>query len=152
MNTAHHLSTLTRDTRSAVERLLAFAESQGIEARITSSRRSCAEQDALSDEVTGVRGCRSWHVHGRAVDLYLGRWDPEPYALLGAEWKRLGGVWGGDFKNIKDYAHFEWHPGLSIDDVCPVGTACEDGGGGSWGPALLGAGAVFAGVLLWRTR
>jgi hypothetical protein len=120
-----HLATLTPDTREAVRQLLAYARSLGMDPSILSSFRSCEEQMELYSrgrtapgaKVTWVPGCRSWHTHGRAVDLYLGTWDEGPYLELGPYWQAMGGRWGGDFG---DYGHFEWRPGLTMADVgCP---------------------------------
>jgi len=33
-------------------------------------------------------------------------------------------VWGGRFTNVKDPGHFEWHPGIRIEDVCPDPRSC----------------------------
>ena len=120
------LNDLTPDTRAAAERLLAYAHSLGLEPQITATRRSCAEQNAIYEQgrttpgavVTQVAGCRSWHVLGRAVDLWLGD-DCGRYAELGAFWKRLGGRWGGDF-SFRDCVHFELpHPNIPIAALCP---------------------------------
>jgi len=106
--------------------LLRFAEKNGILARVVSTRRTCAEQNAIYEGGAGVvtqaRGCQSWHVWGRAADLEIDGTESE-YALLGHEWKRMGGVWGGDF-SFGDLGHFEWHPGVKISDVCPTTTEC----------------------------
>jgi hypothetical protein len=54
--------------------------------------------------------------NGKAV------WDSPIYARLGAKWETMGGKWGGRFK---DPGHFEFHPGLTIEQVCPDSTDCE---------------------------
>jgi hypothetical protein len=120
--TAEHLVKLTADTRSRVTELLSVAASEGSRVSITSSLRSCAEQQALHDKgITPVSGCRSWHVHGRAVDLYAGSWEPAAYARLGEAWEKMGGIWGGRWG---DHVHFEWHPGMAIDELCPEPGEC----------------------------
>lgn len=106
--------------------LLRFAAQNGITVRIVSTRRSCAEQNAIYEGgagvVTNARGCQSWHVWGRAADLEIAG-PVEDYAVLGDKWKSWGGIWGGDFP-IHDLGHFEWHPGLKISDVCPDQSYC----------------------------
>jgi hypothetical protein len=125
---SRYLSDLTSDTQAAVDELLTFARSRGLNPKIVYTRRSCAEQNALYAQgrttpgniVTGAQGCRSWHVLGRAVDIDIGSNNCADYAELGAFWKSIGGVWGGDFPNIKDCVHFELrHPTLPLDALCP---------------------------------
>lgn len=121
---------LTSDTAEAVRLLLAYAVEQGITLAITSGKRSCAYQDQLYAQgrtapgsiVTYARGCNSWHVVGRAVDVLI-KAGPKDYAGLAAYWKSLGGAWGGDFKgaagSLGDVGHFEYHPGLRYaSEVC----------------------------------
>jgi len=120
---------LTPWMNDKVAELLSFASRSGIDARVVSTRRSCAQQNAIYESAPGVatqaRGCQSWHVWGRAVDLSVDG-PLEDYAVLGDKWKRMGGVWGGDFKGIDDFGHFEWHPGLKIEDVCQGAADCPD--------------------------
>jgi len=119
-----------------------FHRRTGKALRLRSGLRSCEKQNELYAQgrtlpgpiVTNASGCRSWHVTGRAVDF--DPYDPETgriekngyhpdFLLVGKLWKDLGGEWGGDFSNLYDPGHLEWHPGLSIEEVCPVGTPCE---------------------------
>ncbi len=126
------LESLTPETARRVEKLLRYADRQGITVeRIDSAYRNCGAQDALADRgITPARGCRSWHTWGRAVDLYLPRayQSPTPadvlydYEVLGDYWKKMGGKWGGDF-SYNDSVHFEWHPDMSINEICPSGYA-----------------------------
>lgn len=148
--------------------LLRFAGKNGIDARIVSTRRSCAEQNAIyaGGVATQARGCQSWHVWGRAADLQLSPASTSNYALLGDKWKEMGGVWGGDFLvyGSPDIGHFEWHPGLKISDVCPDPDVCP--AAGDWpedrpffarpmvrwifGAAIAGVGITVARRLLSR--
>lgn len=125
---------LTPYTRQMVLRLLREADRGGVDVlSIDSGLRSCAQQNALLEGggadgqmVTQARGCQSWHVLGRAVDLRLSGGVPD-YEALGNLWKSWGGLWGGDF-SFHDYGHFEWHPGLTIGGTCPTGTErCDEG-------------------------
>jgi hypothetical protein len=97
---------------------------------VTSGKRTCAYQDSLYAQgrtapgpiVTYARGCNSWHVVGRAVDVLI-KAGPQDYADLGAYWQSLGGVWGGAFSGqaaaLHDVGHFEYHPGLRYaSEVC----------------------------------
>lgn len=152
------LAELTPDTQARALDLLALASQQGTPATVTSTVRSCAEQDALyakgrtapGPAVTGVRGCRSWHVQGRALDIYVGSWEPEDYAALGLAWEKWGGIWGGRWG---DHVHFEWHPGITIDQVCPPPGTC---GAPSLASAVgkgMAVGGIAVGLyVLWTTQ
>lgn len=128
-------SALEPSTREFVREVLARARAAGLAPRLTSGRRSCAEQNRLYAQgrtapgaiVTHARGCQSWHVAGRAVDVTLGASAPaSEYAKIGAIGKELGGKWGGDFPGFPDLGHLEYHPGLRIEDVCPNPDNCTD--------------------------
>lgn len=165
------LASLTPDTRERVEALLSAArEKYGYELKILSARRTCEEQASLyaqgrtkpGNVVTNARGCMSWHVLGRAVDLGWIRPNPtvEDWDRLGALGESLGFVWGKYFKGLNDLPHFEYHPGVKIEQVCVDPSACEEGvarsmgvafgaaaSGGSVWPYVVGAAAVAA--LAW---
>lgn len=128
------LADLTPDTRVLAERLLAHAQVLGLNPQITATRRTCAEQNAIFEQgrstpgptVTQVSGCRSWHVLGRALDIWISD-RCEDYTELGAFWKKLGGRWGGDF-SFRDCVHFELpHPDFKLAELCPDVSpgACE---------------------------
>lgn len=122
----------------------AFDEGIVTAVQITSARRLCATQNALYAQgrttpgqiVTHARGCQSWHVAGRAVDFLPTPASGDTYRKIGDIAKSLGGVWGGDFKVFDkasgewklfpDLGHIEYHPGLTINDVCPDPDKCVD--------------------------
>ena len=129
------LDDLTPDTKRVAEHFLALAAARGINVRVVSTLRTCAEQNAIYAQnepgkvVTGASGCRSWHTWGRAFDVLIEDesmpdgivWDGSDhrYDELGDIGKQLGMIWGGTFSWGRDAGHFEYHPGMSIDDVCP---------------------------------
>ena len=137
-------------------------------------RRTCGEQNQLyaqgrgggGDIVTYASGCTSWHVLGRALDVDVinraGSMQPESaYRVAGQIWHTLGGVWGGTFPGFPDIGHFEYHPGLKIEDVCPSATYCDavQAGVQTSAPfsryAIIGAVAAlmgYAGWSAWRSR
>lgn len=133
---------LTSDTRAAWRELKGAAADAGYTLRERSARRLCDEQNQLYSigrgdgdaraVVTGARGCMSWHVQGRAVDfdVYLPSGAKSSmrsdYAAVGQLAKSLGWGWGGDFTNIDDVGHVEWHPGMKIEDACPDPSHCVD--------------------------
>lgn len=160
MTDAEVLRTLTPDTRDAVKRLLSRAKALGLSATLFEGKRSCARQAALYAQgrttegavVTWAQGCRSWHMFGRAVDLYLDSERCADYEPLGVYWESLGGNWGGRF-STPDCVHFELpHPDYSISELCPDPNDCENaiakapGASIPFWPFLLGiaAGALFA--------
>lgn len=122
--------TLHPEAQAWLAATLAAAEAEGLTPKITSGRRTCAEQNAIYAQgrtkpgaiVTRARGCQSWHVHGRAVDLLLpAAQDADGYRRIGEMAERFGGKWGGRFG---DPGHLEYHPGLTIEQVCPDPDRC----------------------------
>ena len=133
---------------------------------VRDGRRTCAKQRLIFQQgrttpgsvVTHADGCNSWHVLGRAIDSDIveaasGRAAGEAlYRVAGELWKAMGGKWGGDFPGFPDIGHFEYHPGISISDVCPLPSACSDKMVNTIGPGFLIwaiAGTVVAGALAY---
>lgn len=141
------LAQVSWDVRKAFQQLAAAYQAQtGLGLKVRSARRTCQEQaeqygigrtyNLNSATVTNAQGCQSWHVAGRAIDA-----DPidlgtgklvatcEQAGIAGTIWHQMGGVWGGTFPGFAgpcgDQGHFEWHPGLSLSQVCPSPGACE---------------------------
>lgn len=108
--------------------------------RITQTLRTIAEQDALYAQgrttkgkiVTNAKGGSSYHNYGLAVDFVLlidGKeisWDinKDFDGDKKADWmevvevfKKYGWKWGGEFKSIKDYPHFEKSFGYSVSQL-----------------------------------
>jgi len=109
--------------------------------RITEAYRSKAEQDALYAKgrtvpgsiVTNAKGGQSMHNYGLAIDFALftadGKkafWDTRvdsdkdgkaDWMEVVEEAKKLGFEWGGDWKNFKDYPHFQMLGGLTEAQV-----------------------------------
>lgn len=176
---------LTPQTRAWWHKLKQDVKDQhGLVLRERSARRTCAQQRELyaigrtpgdaRKVVTGAQGCRSWHVTGNAVDfdvvLANGHTSSSraDYAIVGAMAKQAGGKWGGDFANIDDVGHVEYHPNTTIEQVCPDPNHCvdvqatfgEDGAespspGAPWGKIALATAAVVVvggGVYLSQRR
>ena len=96
-------------------------ESLNITLRITQGYRTIAEQDALyakgrtapGKEVTNAKGGSSFHNYGLAVDLAnlvndgkdinweFDMFNLRPFAV------KYGIEWGGDWKSLKDFPHFQ---------------------------------------------
>lgn len=133
------LTDLEPSARAVFERVKVLAAREGYRIRYVSGRRTCAEQNALYAQgrtapgaiVTDAKGCKSWHVQGRAVDfevLNKGATAGD-YARVGAIAESLGAKWGGRFVVggvTPDRPHLEYHPGLTIEQACAI-TPCAGG-------------------------
>lgn len=154
VDTATALASLTPDTREMAERLLDWARAHGYDPVITSAGRNCAEQDAMKAKgASKVGGCRSWHVHGRAFDLYIGTWKGAPYLPLGEAWERMGGTWGGRWTSFPDAFHFQNKGGYRMAQLCPSRDACpiiegrDQGGGLSAAVVVAGSAMALGGIV-----
>ena len=83
--------------------------SAGLSVVVTSSRRSFAQQATLyasrySNPYPVARPGTSKHERGLAFDVAISLRQYEAWA--GAQWERLGGRWGGRFRQY-DGVHFE---------------------------------------------
>lgn len=128
---------MTPDALRAAKRFLEAASENGIEVKVVSTLRSCSEQNDIYAQgrtkpgrvVSNAPGCRSWHVFGRALDVLIAnsdgtlQMDADPrYEVLGSIAEDMGFVWGGRWG---DSGHFEYHPGIRIEDLCPDPRDCE---------------------------
>lgn len=120
--------------RRDFEDLLAFADGMGLEPRIRSAGRTCAEQYRLlgyGPATTKAAGCRSAHVVGHAVDLVITPATCTNYTELGEWWEDRGGTWGGrwtSFGPCGDLAHFHMFDppsGATPKGICPKGMTLE---------------------------
>jgi len=112
-----------------------FYQATGYILQVRSGRRTCAEQaEQVRLGFSHAAGCRSWHVLARAVDADpvhadTGKViaDSAVYAHAGQIWEQMGGIWGGRFiiSGYPDEGHFEWHPGIDVDQLCPSAADCE---------------------------
>lgn len=108
--------------------------------RIVQGYRTIEEQDQLYAQgrttpgaiVTKARGGESYHNYGLAIDFALlfkngaVSWDREFSSNRGSisDWqkvvdifKKYGWAWGGDFKTIKDYPHFQKSFGYTVQQL-----------------------------------
>lgn len=122
------LGKLTPDTAMFLMKVKAEAARAGVLIRYVSGIRTREQQNALYAQgrtvpgaiVTHAKGCSSWHVQGRAADFAILSKDKSraAYAIVGTIAKSLGGKWGGDFPGFPDLGHIEYHPGMTIEQVC----------------------------------
>jgi peptidoglycan L-alanyl-D-glutamate endopeptidase CwlK len=73
--------------------------------------------------VTNAKAGQSWHNYGLAFDFVIQRNGKYDWTV-GHDWlvcvnifKAHGFSWGGDFKSIKDYPHFEMRFGLTTSEA-----------------------------------
>lgn len=108
---------LKPELREKLYQLEAEAKRQAITFKVICTERSQSEQNELfakgrttpGPKVTWTR--KSNHLHGAAFDVAIMQggkitWEPKEYLELGRIARKIGLVWGGDWKQ-KDYGHFE---------------------------------------------
>lgn len=118
--TEGHLLTVLPAFALEVRRMLAALRVEGDNWELTGGLRTYAEQKALYAQgrttpgkiVTKASAGQSYHNFGIAVDLVLIRGKEALYAekyykIVGVEASRVGLVWGGNFKSIKDTPHVQ---------------------------------------------
>lgn len=112
--------------------LIEQAYKEGINVIITQGFRTIEEQNALYAQgrtkpgkiVTNARGGYSYHNFGLAFDFAVLNADGSVNWNVDEKWKRVGAIgkslgleWGGDWKDFKDYPHFQYTFGLSLTDL-----------------------------------
>jgi lysozyme family protein len=113
----------TLDSRvqaSAIQFINETEADLGIQLRVTDALRTVAEQDKLykGGKVTKVRGGRSYHNYGLAIDVVeikngKALYSSPNWKKIAAIGKRIGFEWGGDWKSFVDKPHFQMTFGLS---------------------------------------
>ena len=110
---AYEFRSLVPELRPFAEQLLAVAGANGLAPKITSTRRSFADQKRLYDSYLAGTALypvappgSSAHEYGWAFDMDVTPHDVLPQ--LGQLWESWGGTWGG----TRDPVHFEL-PGAS---------------------------------------
>ncbi len=109
---------VNKDLKNKIQNLNDKLDKEGITIKVVSGYRDQKEQDRLYAQgrtspgkiVTNAK--HSNHNDGNAVDIVIiknGKVsnNPEDYKRAGEIGKSLGLGWGGDFKKLKDYGHFE---------------------------------------------
>lgn len=112
--------------------LIERAYKEGINVIITQGLRTIEEQNALYAQgrtkpgkiVTNARGGYSYHNFGLAFDFAIMKDDGSVSWNVDGKWRRVGAIgkslgleWGGDWKDFKDYPHFQYTFGLSLADL-----------------------------------
>ena len=122
---------------------------KGVRLRFAYVYRSIAEQNVLYNQrpkVTNAKGGQSIHQYGLAFDYVIMldkdnngtfetiEWDlKSPYHKVVVDFfKSKGYEWGGDWKNFKDYPHFQkafGHTWQSLKRKLDTGDAIKDANG-----------------------
>ena len=112
--------------------LIEQAYREGINVIITQGLRTIEEQNELYAQgrtkpgkiVTNAKGGYSYHNFGLAFDFAILKDDGSVSWNVDDKWKRVGAIgkslgleWGGDWKDFKDYPHFQMTFGLSLADL-----------------------------------
>lgn len=122
-----NIATLEPVTAKLAREHLRRLAALGLTFKITSARRTWAEQTALyakgrtapGPKVTNARAGYSWHNFGTAYDLTLfsGKnpvWDSKHYDTAGKIGEELGLEWGGRWTRLVDRPHFQRQLGLTL--------------------------------------
>lgn len=122
-----NIATLEPVTAKLAREHLRRLAALGLTFKITSARRTWAEQTALyakgrtapGPKVTNARAGYSWHNYGTAYDLTLfsGKnpiWDSKHYDTAGKIGEELGLEWGGRWTRLVDRPHFQRPLGLTL--------------------------------------
>lgn len=117
--------------RKKAEEFLQLCKEKGMNVLIYDTLRTFEEQDELyaqgrtkpGKKVTNARAGYSYHNYGLAFDcvpMVNGKtaWDRlDLFQKMGLVGKSVGLEWGGDWTKFRDYPHFQWTNGLTIDDL-----------------------------------
>ena len=120
-----------------LQQFLSFAAVAEIDVLVTCTYRTVAEQDAIYAQgrttpgriVTNAKGGDSFHNYRCAVDVVVLRNGKPLWEVFCAdgtmepEWKKLGEIaaangveWAGTWEHFKEYAHFQYTGGLSLEE------------------------------------
>lgn len=129
------LEDLLPQVEAKAREFLTQCREQGIEVLIYCTYRSYEEQAAEYAKgrtaggrvVTNAPAGHSYHNHRRAFDCVPMRGSKPVWGIKGDDlvlWqkianiaKSLGFEWGGDFKKFKDFPHFQYTEGKTIEDL-----------------------------------
>src|SRR3990167_5079582 len=128
LNEKSGIDILYPDVKEKAEKLRELMSKKGKPIYVSSTFRSVKMQNVFYDKgrkspgstITNAKGLESYHNYGLAFDVAFisHNWSPPAgwWEELGAEGKKLGLIWGGDFDDVP---HFEWHPGFTWEKLLP---------------------------------
>jgi D-alanyl-D-alanine dipeptidase len=113
-------SNLNPKVKAMIVEVVYKLQAEGYRPYIVESFRTLERQNQIPRENTQAKAGRSWHNYGLAVDIAFWNanhtgptWDDpqSPWDRLGALGKEAGFTqWGGDWKELDDRSHLEYHP------------------------------------------
>lgn len=128
--TSTNLNSLQPHVEALARQFLDLTRAHGLDVRITTAFRSWDEEDHLFAQgrwtpgpiVTNARGGDSYHNWGLAFDAdpyENGKvsTDTQKFIQMGHLGEQVGLKWGGTFKSITDYPHFQYTFGLGTWDL-----------------------------------
>lgn len=130
------LNDLDPRVREAAQKMIDKLKDQGIEILVTCTYRSPEEQDALyaqgrtkpGPKVTNARAGQSAHQYRLAFDVVPMRNGKPVWGTSAASdmaiWQEVGKAgeyfgleWAGRWVSFKEYPHFQWLGGLTIEQL-----------------------------------
>jgi peptidoglycan L-alanyl-D-glutamate endopeptidase CwlK len=132
------ISELLPHVQELAKKWLELCNREGVSPKIVETYRTPERQAELMKVggVTKALPMRSWHQWRRAWDAYpiidgvvRVQYDAvtrEAFHLMGSVAVSLGIEWGGNWKTLKDYAHFQVTDGLKIDDLAAIEKECGE--------------------------
>lgn len=132
---SRNLSDLHPAVRARAEKFLAQCKSEGIDLLVTCTYRDIEAQNKLYAQgrttkgarVTNAKGGQSIHQYRCALDVVPMRNGKPVWGTTGVDgalWKRVGMIgkacgleWAGDWKSFKEYPHFQYTGGYSIEQL-----------------------------------
>lgn len=127
---SNELSSLSPHVASLAQKFLKLTQTNHLDVQIYTAFRSWEEEDRLYAQgrwapgqiVTNARGGDSYHNWGLAFDAapYVkGKIsnDTSAFKRMGALGEQVGLQWGGTFRSLVDYPHFQYTFGLNTWDL-----------------------------------
>ena len=135
MISSRDLMELLPAVRVRAEKFLADCKAAGIDLLVTCTFRDNEAQNALyaqgrttkGNRVTNAKGGQSFHNYRVALDVVPLRNGKAVWNTSGADgqlWKKIGTIgkscgfeWAGDWQTFKEYPHFQYTAGLTIEQL-----------------------------------
>jgi peptidoglycan L-alanyl-D-glutamate endopeptidase CwlK len=128
--TSNSISSLSPHVGQLVQKFLDLTKANNLDVRIISAFRSWNDSDKLyaqgrtapGEIASNARGGESYHNWGLAFDAApfengVISSDIEKFKAMGRLGQQAGLEWGGSFKDLVDYPHFQYTSGLSTADL-----------------------------------